>query len=137
MQRRPNHVFYKKFWNYYKATWFKSYCSLFKVLKRCLRKKQNKSWIQLFQPLKKTIQNCLKGQYGSNHIVLASPNLGFRKSGKCWIFKDVMVQLRTIRFTVFKWTIWFIRTIRFGNYYCPSRRLKILYVVVTRTLICD
>ena len=23
------------------------------------------------------------------------------------------------------------------QYYCPSRRLKILYVVVTRTLICD
>ena len=39
----------------------------------------------------------LKGQYESNHIVL-SPHPGFSKSGECRILKDVMVQLRTIRF---------------------------------------
>ena len=47
-----------------------------------------------------------KGQYGSNHIVL-SPHPGFRKSGKYRILKDILVQLWTIRFTVFKWTIQF------------------------------
>ena len=98
-----------------RTTWVKLYCSLFKVFKRCARKKWNKSWIQLFQPLKRTVENCLKGQYGSNHIVLASPHLGFRKSGECWILKDVMVQLRTIRFTVFRWTIQFVGTIRVGT----------------------
>ena len=36
-----------------------------------------------FQPLKKTVENCLKGQYGSNHIFSALPNLGFRKSDEC------------------------------------------------------
>ena len=36
-----------------------------------------------FQPLKKTVENCLKGQYGSNHIVFALPHLGFRKSDEC------------------------------------------------------
>ena len=95
--------------------------SLFKVFKRCSRKKWNKSWIQLFWPLKKTVENCLKRQHGSNHIVL-SPHLCFRKSGECWILKDLMVQLRTIRFTVFKWTIRFNRTIRACTDACCLRR---------------
>ena len=55
-----------------------------------------------------------KGQYGSKHIVLL-PHPGFRKSGECRILKDVMVQSRTIWFTVFKWTIRFNRTIRVGT----------------------
>ena len=36
-----------------------------------------------FQPLKKNVENCLKRQYGSNHIVFALPYLGFRKSDEC------------------------------------------------------
>ena len=56
----------------------------------------------------------LKGQYGSNHIVL-SRHSGFRKSGECRLFKDVMVQLRTIRFMVFKWAIRFNRTMPVGT----------------------
>ena len=36
-----------------------------------------------FQPLKKTVENCLKRQYGSNHIVFALPYLDFRKSDEC------------------------------------------------------
>ena len=56
----------------------------------------------------------LKGRYGSNHIVL-SPHPGFWKSGECRILKDVMVQLGTIWFTVFNWTLRFNRTIRVGT----------------------
>ena len=56
----------------------------------------------------------LKGQYGSNHIVL-SLHPGFQKSGKCQILKDVMVQLQTIWLTVFKWIIRFNRTIQVGT----------------------
>ena len=95
-----------------RTTWVKSYCSLFKVFKRCASKKSNKSWIQLFQPLKKTVENCLKGQYG---LTLASPHLDFRKYGEWWILKDVMVQLRTLRYTVFRWTVQFGGTIRVGT----------------------
>ena len=52
----------------------------------------------------------LKGQYGSNHIVL-SPHRGCRKLGEWRLLKDVIVQLRTTRFTVFKSLIRFNRTI--------------------------
>ena len=40
------------------------------------------------------------------------PYPGFRKPSKQRDLRDVMVQAWTIRFTVFKWTIWFIRKIR-------------------------
>ena len=90
-----------------RTTWVKSHCSLFKVFKRCARKKKNKSWIQLFQPLKKTVFE--------RNIVLASPHLDFWKSDECWILKDVMVQFRTIRYTVFRWTIRFGGTIQVGT----------------------
>ena len=59
-------------------------------------------------------ENFVEGQYGSNRIVFndffAVPR--FQKPGKQRDLRNVMVQARTIRFTVFKWTIWFIRTIR-------------------------
>ena len=46
-----------------------------------------------FLASEKDCENCLKGQYGSNHIVL-SPHLCFWKPGECWILKDIMVQSR-------------------------------------------
>ena len=46
------------------------------------------------------------------------PYPSFRKPGKQRELRDVMIQARTIRFTVFKQTICFIRTIRVGT---PTR----------------
>ena len=65
--------------------------------------------------MKKTVENCLKEQYGSNHIALASPHLDFQKFSECWILNDAMVQLRTIRFMVFKWIMRFNRTTWVGT----------------------
>ena len=39
----------------------------------------------------------------------------FRKPGKWQDLMDVMVQVQTIQFTVFRWTIWFIRTLQVGT----------------------
>ena len=46
-------------------------------------------------------------------IFLSYP--GFRKPGKLQDLMDNMVQVQTIQFMVFRWTIWFIRTTQVGT----------------------
>ena len=69
------------------------------------------------RPFHEKLIKTWKRKFWSNHV---APDVVFlrafktQESGECWILKDIMVQLRAIRFTVFRWTIRFGGTIRVG-----------------------